>query len=100
MKLFERKKFDGIQIVYEFDNGYGASIIRHSLSFGGDEGLWELGVLSHTFNGAGLVFGSPICKETVGDLTWEDVEYILIRIENLPESETRTKEKEIIFRKF
>ena len=32
---------DGVQHVYEFPNGYGASVIKHDYSYGGKSGLWE-----------------------------------------------------------
>ena len=41
------KVHNGEQRVYKFDNGYGASVIRHQYSYGGDKGLWELAVLKN-----------------------------------------------------
>ena len=35
----------GIQKIYSFPNGYGASVIKHEGSYGGSDGLWELAVL-------------------------------------------------------
>ena len=37
----EHKRFDGVQRVYRFANGYGASAIRHEGSMGYEAGLWE-----------------------------------------------------------
>lgn len=37
--------FEGIVIGITFKNGWGASLIRHNFSRGGDEGLWELAVI-------------------------------------------------------
>jgi hypothetical protein len=36
---------DGVHVLIRFPNGYGASIIRHSGSYGGKKGLWEAGVI-------------------------------------------------------
>ena len=37
----ERAQYGGVQRLYRFANGYGASVIRHEFSMGVDEGLWE-----------------------------------------------------------
>jgi hypothetical protein len=37
-----KKVMDGVQKLYSFPNGYGASVIRHKGSYGGDKGLWEI----------------------------------------------------------
>ena len=37
----------GLQMVYKFDNGYGASVIQHEGSYGSHKGRWELAVLCH-----------------------------------------------------
>lgn len=36
---------DGVGKVYSFANGYGASVVKHSGSYGGPEGLWELAII-------------------------------------------------------
>lgn len=41
------KLFDGIQKIVKFDNMYGASVIKHKHSYGGDLGLWELAVIKY-----------------------------------------------------
>ena len=34
----------GLQHIYKFPNGYGASVIKTDYSYGGKNGLWELAV--------------------------------------------------------
>ena len=46
MILIERPMRDGTQVVYKFENGYGASVVCHEFSYGGDQGLKELAVLT------------------------------------------------------
>ena len=64
----------------EFDNGYTASIISHDRSYGGDSGLFEVGVL---YDGI-LVYDTPVTHDTVGLLDFADVADILKKIETLP----------------
>jgi hypothetical protein len=71
---------NGIQKVYQFPNGYGASVIKHENSYGFQENLWELAVL----NGGGeLDYSTPITDDVLGRLTWEDVYTTLTKIKEL-----------------
>ena len=64
----------------EFDNVYAASIISHDRSYGGDSGLFEVGVL---YDGI-LVYDTPVTHDTVGWLDFAGVAGILKDIEELP----------------
>ena len=72
----------GIQYHAKFDNGYGASIVRHSFSYGNEKGLWELAVIDK--NGE-LCYDTPITNDVLGYLTEEEVNATLDQIEALPE---------------
>ena len=37
---------EGIQAIVEFKNGYEVSVVRNSLSYGGDKGFYEIGVFN------------------------------------------------------
>ena len=69
----------GVQHVYSFPNGYGASVIKHDYSYGGEQGLWELGVLK----GKELCYTSGITEDVIGHLSWVNVEIILVDIKSL-----------------
>ena len=71
---------NGIHGVITFDNGYGASVIRHNYSYGGDAGLYELAVLDKDGE---LTYDTPITSDVMGYLTPEDVTEILIQIQDL-----------------
>ena len=73
------KHMDGIQKVYQFPNGYGASVIKHDYSYGGKSGLWELAVL----NEGELDYSTDITEDVIGHLAWEQVEKLLESIKNL-----------------
>ncbi len=76
------------QRLYYFDNGYGASVIRTALSYGGDEGKWEVAVLKKTpGKGWPLCYDTPITSDVIGWLSEEGVDALLVEIEKLPKEE-------------
>lgn len=84
MIFLERDLRGGRQVIHKFDNGYGASVVQHRFSYGGEEGLFELGVLSFSDDGKwGLIYDTPITDDVLGWLTDEDVEAVLKQIEAL-----------------
>lgn len=75
----------GIQNFYKFPNGFGASVVCTPYTYGGDEGLWELAVIS--FEPAGrfkLRYDTPITSDVEGWLTEDRVDRLLEQIEALP----------------
>lgn len=76
-----REVLGGDQCRVTMPNGYGASIICHSGSYGGDEGLWELAVLGHDGH---LTYDTPITSGFVGWLTEAKVSELLAQIAALP----------------
>jgi hypothetical protein len=91
MLVSESKLFDGVQMLYRFENGYGASIVQHMHSYGGEDGLWELAVIQW---GEGLaelgkdhwdfVSDTPVTDDVIGHLQWSTVVEILADIKDLP----------------
>lgn len=73
----------GVQKIYFFDNGYGASVVRHSFSYGNELGLWELAVIHGDISNWDLTFGTTITNDVLGYLTLDDVDKILNKIKNL-----------------
>lgn len=77
----------GVQKLYRFDNGYGASVVRFYGSYGYKSGLWELAVVK--FCGPGdfeykLCYDTPITDDVIGYLSESDVDSTITAIENLP----------------
>ena len=64
----------------DFPNGYGASIVIGSFTYGGDAGLYELAV----FKNGGICYDSGITSDVMGWLTPDEVESYLRKIEALP----------------
>ena len=69
----------GIQKVYMFPNGYGASVIQHKGSYGYEKGLWEVAVLHE----GELCYDSEITNDVIGYLNDPEVDNILRRIKLL-----------------
>jgi hypothetical protein len=73
----------GLQKLYRFDNGYGASVIQHGTSYGNESGLWELAVVTWNVDKYNLNYDTDITNDVIGHLTLDDVEEILARIDKL-----------------
>lgn len=70
---------DGVQHVYAFPNGYGASVIKTDYSYGGKNGLWEIAVLKDEE----ICYTSGITDDVIGHLSWDNVEDYLLEIKSL-----------------
>lgn len=62
----------GIQFLYFFENGYGASLVQHKFSYGTTDGLWEIAVLTGKSDDFSLCYSTKITSDVVGHLTDED----------------------------
>lgn len=74
---------DGVQHLAFFPNGYGASIVRHSFSYGNKDGLWEMAVLKGNENEWKLTYDTPITSDVLGWLTEDEVNTHLLAISEL-----------------
>ena len=83
--LVDQRKRDGVpyQATYRFDNGFGASVIRGPRTYGGPEGLFELGVIEWHGNVWDLTYDTPITDDVLGWLTEDDVDNALLEISRL-----------------
>lgn len=88
-KLYEHKGFvkhklfdNGEQLIFEFKNGYGASVLTGKVAYGGINGLFEIAV---TRNGH-LCYDTPITNDVIGYLTIGEVLKVLDDIEQLPDA--------------
>jgi len=76
--------YGGIQRIYHFPNGYGASVIRHNGSYGSAQGLWELAVLDSDTNE--ITYNTSISNDVIGYLNDEQVILKLNEIRGLQTS--------------
>ena len=63
-----------------FNNGYGASVIIGPHTYGGEDGLYELGVLGKDKK---LTYDTPVTDDVEGYLTEEAVTKLMEQIQNL-----------------
>ena len=86
MKQFKDLQFkkhpqlDGVVSRITFDNGYGASVVKHEFSYGGKDGLYELAVLDKDGN---LTYDTPITNDVIGYLREQDVTDVMEKIQQL-----------------
>jgi len=87
MKTFNDLKFkphphvEGVISRIQFDNGYGASVVKTSYSYGGNEGLYELAVVDTKGD---ITYSTPVADDVVGYLTEQEVTDLLKEIQQLP----------------
>lgn len=88
MKTFKDLEFESINDApfmvgkkarMHFDNGYGVSVVSHTLSYGGKNGLYELAVIKDD----DICYDTPITYDVLGYLTEDDVTKYLGQIQNL-----------------
>jgi hypothetical protein len=91
--LKELPRFKGIQKIYRFENGYGASVVRSKLegiegygTYTDNENEWELAVIKFNgdaFNDFKICYDTKITDDVIGHLLEDEVEDILKRIKKL-----------------
>ena len=84
MKLKGYKKkvkiHDGHGYIYEFDNGFGASVVKLSGSYGNDKRLYEIAVLDSKGD---LCYDTPITDDVIGYANEDKIKDTLDRIKSL-----------------
>lgn len=71
------------QKVYNFSNGWGASVVCSDMSYGNRDRLFELAVL----RGEKISYESGITKDVIGFLDFQEVADLLKKIEALPDQD-------------
>ena len=87
MKTFKDLEFiehpshmGGVQSRIQFDNGYGASVVKTPYTYGGDNGLYELAVLDSEGH---LTYATSVTDDVIGYLRPEDVTDVMAKIQQL-----------------
>lgn len=77
---------NNFQTVYRFPNNYGASVVTGEFTYGGNLGLFELGVIKFKDDDNDswdLNYKTEITDDVIGNLTPHEVDELLIKIKNL-----------------
>jgi len=89
MKKFEDLEFDkisdepymsGVRSRMVFENGYGVSVISHTYSYGGKDGLFEIAVLDKKGE---ITYKTPVTNDVIGYLNPEEVTEIMEHVQKL-----------------
>ena len=87
MKTFKDLEFKehpngmgGVQAKIQFDNGFGASIVKTPFSYGGSKGLYELAVVGKDGD---ITYDTPITNDVLGYLSEAAVTQTLSKIQAL-----------------
>lgn len=85
LKIREVEDLRGVQYLFRFQNGYGASVIKHNFSYGHDMDLWELAVVKFIDESDcyALVYDTPVTHDVIGYLTDKEVREYLQKIKEL-----------------
>lgn len=85
LQIYKDDKKKPIATILFFENGFGASIIRNSMSYGNEKGLFELAVLKETtYSPVGeICYDTPITDDVLGELPVEKVIETLQQISHL-----------------
>ena len=70
----------GVMSRIQFENGYGASVVKSEYTYGGKDGLYELAVLDSDGN---LTYATSVTDDVIGYLRPEDVTDVLAKIQQL-----------------
>jgi hypothetical protein len=88
MKKFEDLDFkkltdqfmSGVQARMMFENGLGVSVVSHTYSYGGKDGLFEIAVLDEDGD---LTYNTPVTNDVIGYLNPDEVTEIMEQVQNL-----------------
>jgi hypothetical protein len=80
---------NGLQRLYRFENGFGASVVQFFVgpmggSYGAELGLWELAVIRWHGDDFRLTYDTSITDDVLGRLTEDEVQDYLRQIRDLP----------------
>jgi hypothetical protein len=79
-KLSDEPYMSGVRSRMVFENGLGVSVVSHTFSYGGKDGLFEVAVLDKDGN---LTYDTPVTNDVVGYLNPDEVTEIMEQVQSL-----------------
>ena len=73
----------GVQYIFKFDNGYGASVVCHRFSYGGSEGKWEIAAVRFENGDWDIDYDTSVSANVIGWLDVDGVNDLLDQISTL-----------------
>jgi len=80
-KKIENNSFQtGVVSRMMFENGFGVSVVSHTYSYGGKDGLFEVAVLDKDDN---LTYETSVTNDVIGYLNPDEVTEIIKQVQSL-----------------
>jgi hypothetical protein len=79
-KLSDEPYMSGVRSRMIFENGYGVSVVSHTFSYGGKDGLFEIAVLD---SNGDLTYDTSVTNDVIGYLNTDEVTEIMEQVQSL-----------------
>jgi hypothetical protein len=79
-KLSDEPYMSGVRSRMMFENGFGVSVVSHTFSYGGKDGLFEVAVLD---SNGDLTYDTSVTNDVIGYLNTDEVTEIMKQVQSL-----------------
>ena len=79
-KLSDEPYMSGVRSRMMFENGFGVSVVSHTFSYGGKDGLFEVAVLD---SNGDLTYDTSVTNDVIGYLNTDEVTEIMEQVQSL-----------------
>jgi hypothetical protein len=79
-KLSDEPYMSGVRSRMMFENGFGVSVVSHTYSYGGKDGLFEIAVLDEEGN---LTYETSVTSDVIGYLNPDEVTEVMEQVQKL-----------------
>jgi len=79
-KLSDEPYMSGVRSRMMFENGFGVSVVSHTYSYGGKDGLFEIAVLDKEGN---LTYETSVTSDVIGYLNSDEVTEVMEQVQKL-----------------
>jgi len=79
-KLSDEPYMSGVRSRMMFENGFGVSVVSHTFSYGGKDGLFEIAVLDKKGD---ITYDTSVTNDVIGYLNPDEVTEIMKQVQSL-----------------